>query len=283
MNKIIVLLILTASYLPGCSWVVSSTTGRFAGHVSSAILNQNDPDTVREGAPAYLILIDGLIEDEPENETLLLTGARLYNAYAAVFVKETGRAQILTDKAWAYSRRALCLAHPDHCQQYRQPYADYVDFLAMMDPSDVPVLFGFAASWANWIQTHQDDWNARADIPKVEATLRKVIELDDTYLQGDPYMYLGVLSILLPPALGGKPEQARAYFERAIELSEGRNLMFKVIYAERYGRMMFDRELHDRLLHEVLEADPNEPGLTLMNTIAQDKARKLLAGAVEYF
>ena len=263
--------------------MVSSATGRLAGNISSAILNQNDPETVREGAPAYLILMDGLINDEPEDEVLLLTGARLYDAYAAVFVEETGRAQRLTDKAWEYSRRALCLAHPDHCQQYQQPYAEYVDFLATLDKSDVPVLYAFGASWASWIQAHGEDWNARADIPKVEATMRKVVELDDVYLQGDPYVYLGVLSILLPPALGGKPEQARAYFERAVALSNGRNLMFKVIFAERYGRMMFDRELHDRLLHEVLAVDPNEPGLTLMNTIAQEKARKLLSSADEYF
>ena len=263
--------------------MVSSATGRLAGNISSAILNQNDPETVREGAPAYLILMDGLINDEPEDEVLLLTGARLYDAYAAVFVEETGRAQRLTDKAWEYSRRALCLAHPDHCQQYQQPYAEYVEFLSTLDKSDVPVLYAFGASWANWIQTHGEDWNARADIPKVEATMQKVVELDDVYLQGDPHVYLGVLSILLPPALGGKPEQARAYFERAIALSNGRNLMFKVIFAERYGRMMFDRELHDRLLHEVLAVDPNEPGLTLMNTIAQEKARKLLSSADEYF
>lgn len=272
-----------AALLSGCSWMVSSATGRFTGTISNAILNQNDPDTVREGAPAYLILIDGLIEDEPESEALLLTGARLNNAYAAVFVDETGRAQKLTDKAWSYSRRALCLAHPSQCKQYREPFAEYVNFLAMTDRSDVPVLYSFAASWANWIQAHQEDWNARADIPKVEATFRKVIELDETYLQGEPYEYLGVLSILLPPALGGKPDQARIYFERAIELSNGRNLMFKVVFAEHYGRMMFDRELHDRLLQEVLDADPNEPGRTLMNTIAQDKARKLIAGADDYF
>ena len=51
--------------------MVSSVTGRLAGNISSAILNQNDPETVREGAPAYLILIDGLINEEPEEEAPL--------------------------------------------------------------------------------------------------------------------------------------------------------------------------------------------------------------------
>ena len=59
--------------------------------------------------------------------------------------------------------------------------------------------------------------------------------------------------------------------------------MFQVIFAERYGRMLFDRELHDRLLHRVLDSDPAVPGLTLMNTIAQQKAAALLNSADEYF
>jgi hypothetical protein len=96
-------------------------------------------------------------------------------------------------------------------------------------------------------------------------------------------MYLGVLSIILPPAVGGKPKQARASFEHAIALADERNLMFKVIFAERYGRMLFDQNLHDKLLNEVLEADPVEPGLTLMNSIAQQKAQKLLESSSEYF
>ncbi|MGB0406966.1 MAG: TRAP transporter TatT component family protein, partial [Pseudomonadales bacterium] len=43
------------------------------------------------------------------------------------------------------------------------------------------------------------------------------------------------------------------------------------------------RELHDQVLREVLEADPEAPGLTLANTIAQAQARALLADADNYF
>jgi hypothetical protein len=47
--------------------------------------------------------------------------------------------------------------------------------------------------------------------------------------------------------------------------------------------LTYDRELHDRLLHEVLEADPQVPGLTLTNTLAQRQARVLLESADGYF
>ena len=281
-GRILLLLLITG--LTGCGrMLISSASGQLAGNISSAILNQNDPETVREGAPAYLILLDGLIAGYPEDTRLLLTGTKLYGAYAAVFVEDTDRARLLTTKAWQFSIDALCLEHPDDCHSYRLPYADYLKFLDTMEHSDVPVLFAYGASWAGWIQTHNDDWNARADLPKVEATMRRVIALQEDYLQGEPYMYLGVLSILLPPSLGGKPQQAREYFQRAIALSRGRNLMFQVIYAQRYARMMFDRKLHDKLLHKVLDSDPAAPELTLMNTIARQKAAALLKSADEYF
>jgi hypothetical protein len=41
--------------------------------------------------------------------------------------------------------------------------------------------------------------------------------------------------------------------------------------------------LHDRLLNEVLAADPVKPGLTMLNTLAQREARELLASGADYF
>ena len=59
--------------------------------------------------------------------------------------------------------------------------------------------------------------------------------------------------------------------------------MVKVLFARSYARLVFDRPLHDRLLTEVIDADPEAPGLTLSNTIARSQARNLLADADEYF
>jgi len=87
----------------------------------------------------------------------------------------------------------------------------------------------------------------------------------------------------VPPALGGKPEVARDHFERAITLSKGENLMAKVVYAQQYARMVYDRDLHDRQLTEVLAADPYVPEMVLQNTLAQERARALMASADDYF
>jgi hypothetical protein len=96
-------------------------------------------------------------------------------------------------------------------------------------------------------------------------------------------MYLGVLNSLRPESVGGKPELGRTDFEKATEISGGRNLYAKTLEAEFYARLVFNRELHDKLLNEVLAADPVAPGLTLTNTLAQERAKKLLASGKDYF
>ena len=111
----------------------------------------------------------------------------------------------------------------------------------------------------------------------------KLVAAVPGHQRGAPYTFLGVLNSLRPAALGGDPAQGRAYFERAIELSAGRDLMAKVLFAEHYARLNFDRALHDSLLTEVLEAEPEADGYTLGNLLAQQRAQELLANAGDYF
>ena len=113
--------------------------------------------------------------------------------------------------------------------------------------------------------------------------MAKVAELTPGYEYGGPELYLGVFETLLPPAMGGKPEVGRAHFERAIELSEGKFLPAKVFYAQHYARLVFNRELHDELLNDVMTADAQVDGLTLINLIAKEQASALLESADDYF
>jgi hypothetical protein len=267
----------------GCASLLGAATDRLAENVSRAIVNQDDVATVRDGAPAYLLMLDGLIDGDPESEALLLGGARLYGAYASAFVTDPARAKRLAAKAKEYGTRALCRRGAALCAAAAGPAASFLPLLARLDRDDVPALYGFGAAWAGWIQANADDWSAVAELPKVAAVMQRVVELDEKFDDGAAHLYLGVLDTQLPPALGGKPEQGRAHFERALALSQGRNLMVKVLYAKQYARLVFDRELHDRLLKEVLAADPRVPGLTLNNVLAQEQAKELLASGDQYF
>ncbi len=275
--------VLTSLFSAGCSSIISSATGNLADSLTTAVLEQNDPETVRQGAPAYLLMIDGLIADSPKNVELLLAGAGLYSSYAGAFVDDPDRAARLAEKGKDYGWRALCRSDKRACGSWSAPYDDFDRVINGMGIKRVPVLYGSGAAWATWIQKNTDDWGAIADKARVDAMMQRVVALDETYEDGAAYLYLGILATLLPEAMGGQPEKGRADFERVIELSDGRNLMAKVLLARNYARLVFDRELHDRLCREVIGADPVAPGLTLVNTIAQGEAAALLETSEDYF
>lgn len=277
------LLLVSALPLSGCSYFLSSATSKMTDNLSAAVLDQDDPATVRDGAPAYLIALDGLIEGSPKSERLLLAGAQLYGAYAGAFVDDPERASRLTLRARRYGERALCQRNRPLCEAASGSYDDFVSLLTETDAKDLPALYGLGSAWASWVQANAGDWNAIADLPKLQALMERVVALDDAYEDGSAHLYLGVLFTLRPASLGGKPELGRQHFERAIEISRGRNLMAKVLFASQYARLVFDRPLHDRLLDEVIEADPHAHGFTLSNVLAQEEAALLLAGGDDYF
>ncbi len=275
--------VLLLSWLSGCSWMVRSTTNDFAENLANSILNQSDPETVKEGVPAYLLLIDAMLQGDPNSESLLRTSASLNSSYAGMFSDEPERQKILSQKALDYASKAVCVHEQKACNIQTMQFEPFSKIIEHMSKEDVPTYYVLGTAWAGWIQAHSDDWNAIAQLAQVERIMHRVVELDEGYESGGAHMYLGVIATLLPPAMGGRPEIGREHFERAIALSQGKNLMSKVVYARHYARLVFDRELHDKLIGEVLAADPDVPGFTLINTIAQQQAKQLSASADDYF
>lgn len=276
-------LLLGACLAAACGSVMRRATTQFSDNLTGAILNQDDIETARDGVPAYLLLIDGLIEGDPLNPDILLAGAKLYGAYAGGFVDDSERAQKMAGRAYGYARRALCLREKPLCDVLDAPYDKFDAALQQADAKDIATLYGFAAGWAGKIQVNAGDWNAIADLPKLQALLTRCHAIDPRYDDGGAALYLGVVNSIRPASLGGKPEEGRKWFEQALELSGGKNQMVRVLYAQFYARLVFDQALHDKLLNEVLAADPAAPRLTLINTLAKKKAKALLASGKDFF
>ena len=95
---------------------MSSVTSDMADNLTGAILNQNDLQTVRDGAPAYLLMIDSMIEGDPDNPRLLLSGAKLYASYTTLFIDDEDRAKRLSETSLKYARSALCQEIDSVCQ-----------------------------------------------------------------------------------------------------------------------------------------------------------------------
>ena len=267
----------------GCASLMSSAASGMADNLSVAVLNQNDPETVRDGAPAYLLLLDSFLEGSPDDPDLLASAASLYATYGTVFADEPERAARLTARALSYSTTAICNSYAPSCEWDGMLFEDYQQTLGGLGEKHADVVFAHGLSTLAYIRAHSADYTAIAKLPYSEALFERYLEINHGSDDGTVYSYLGILNTLIPPALGGDPEKGRAHFERAIEISGGTDLSAKVEYANGYGRLMYERELHDRLLTEVLAADPNVPGLTLTNVLAQRQAEDLLASADDYF
>ena len=267
----------------GCASLVGQVTSGLATDLSEAILDSNDPAVVRDGAPAYLIMLDALLRRGADNADLLRAAASLNGAYSTAFVTDEARRKAFADKALDLALRAACVDIAWMCQVRTLGFEDLERRVEAMGARDVPAAYALATAWAGWIEARADDYAAVADLGRVRPIMARVLELDETYDNGGPRLYMGVFETVLPPSVGGRPEVARGHFERVIEIAGGKHLLAKVFFADNYARLVFDRDLHDRLLHEVLETDIRAPGLTLMNAIAQERARELLASADDYF
>ena len=273
----------SALIVVGCASVISSAGSGLAADLSTAIMNQDDPELVRDGAPAYLLLLDSFVTSSPDNEAILSAAAKLYAAYGVVFVDDPNRARKLTMRARSYGQRSLCLADQRACDIWDLAFDEYVAALQVLNEKDVAALYTFAVSWIAYIQAHSEDWSALAKLPQVQATVKRVQEIDPQYEQSNVEHFLAVLFTIRPPALGGDFDAGIAHYRRAISLSGGRDLSIKVDCARYYARTLYDRELHDQLLNEVLSADPVQEGFTLFNTLAQTEAQELLDSADDYF
>lgn len=254
-----------------------------AGNLSTAITNNDDLATVKAGAPAYLLMLDSFIEGDPEDSKMHVAASKLYGAYAGVFVKEEARARRLTQKSLDFALKAMCLKIPKSCKLRKIEFSKFKEIIEQVEKDQIDMLFALGTSWAGWIQNRGGDWNAAAELSRVTTIINQVVKLDEKHESGQAHLYLGVLNTLLPPALGGKPEIGKKHFEKAITLSDGKNLMAKVLYAEKYARLVFNQELHDQLLKQVLETEPRIKGFTLTNMLAHEQAKILLESGKDYF
>ena len=275
------LLCLAAS---ACAPIVSNIAEDLAANLTVAVLNQEDPEIVYQGAPAYLLLLDSLVEGSPNNPSVLSSAASLYASYGGIFADDETRAKILSKRALQYSKHALCISYEVSCYWDDYPFEVYLSAVDSIKPKYSDLILTYSIASLVYIRAHSDDWNAIARLPHVQALLEHYLLIEPNGLNLDSvYMYLGILSTLRPPALGGDFIEGRKYFELAVKFSSEKNLSAKVEYALGYAKPLYDRELHDKLLNEVLLANPVERNYTLLNVLAQKQAKVLLENADDYF
>lgn len=287
MQKSILLCVICLFLLTGClpnkKLTVAATATLLEGVAKSAF-QQSDLKLVREGIPAYLMLMDGMIESVPDNEQLLINAAQTYSSFASAFMEEADPeyAKLLYRKARHYSLRSLEIR--GFKDPARELFDDFKETVNNCGKKDVPYLFWAASSWGNWIKMNLDSMEALAELPRVELMMKKVMELDEGFYYGGPHIFMGIWFASWPKNAGGDLKKAQKHFQRALEMGQGKFLMTYVYYANFYARQTLDKDLFLSTLQKVLDAPVDIlPEATLLNAVARKKAVDLLNHKEEIF
>lgn len=280
---VVAVLLVTGQLLAGCSYFVSNAASSFGENLSGAILNQDDPEIVRAGMPSYILLLDSFLQGEDDNPAILASAATMYASYGSVFSDQPAQAKRLTRRALEYAEQGMCLSYADSCGWRDLPYEEFTASLEGVGLKHSDVLYSYGLAYLAYIRAHSDDWDALAQLPQAEAVMSHYINISDGEAEPSAYNYLGILKSVRPPALGGKQDEAVGHFATAIDLSGGKDLSPRLEMLKGVARMLYDRDMNDRLCTEILTADPYADGYTLTNVLAVEEATELCAEADDYF
>jgi hypothetical protein len=277
------LLILPSACLPNKKLTVGATA-TLLEEVARASSKQSDLRILREGMPAYLMLIDGMIQAWPDNDRLLMAGAQSYSSFASLFVDDHDKeyANSLYTRGKHYALRSLEMR--GFKEPLQRPFDDFKQALKRLGKKDTPYLFWAATCWANWIRLNLDSIEALSELPRVEWMMNRVLEVDEGFYYGGPHLFMGIWFASRPKIAGGDLQMAREHFLKALDLGQGKFLMAYVYYAKYYAQKMMDRELFVSTLQKVLETPAEtSPDLILANTVAKKEAKELLGHVGDYF
>ncbi|HYT77400.1 MAG TPA: TRAP transporter TatT component family protein [Vicinamibacterales bacterium] len=255
---------------------------------SSVYESDNDPEFVRLAAPSTLKTVEMLLSQSPDHPQLLLTACSGFTEYSYGFLhveselkaSDAALAQDLKARAAKmYARaRGYCLRglHLRHAAITPQALAsDPSGVLRVTTKEDVPWLYWTGASWGAELSVATGQLGRIAELATVRALLNRAKSLDEGWDHGAIYEVTIALDGL-PMLLGGSQTSARADFEKAVALSEGKSVFAYVAFAA----TVTDAQEKRRLLQQAVAIDVSTArSRRLMNLIAQRYARALLAAA----
>ncbi|MDY6987610.1 MAG: TRAP transporter TatT component family protein [Thermodesulfobacteriota bacterium] len=286
----------------GCGTIrraaVRNVAGVFSGPSGSNVfVEDNDPELIRDALPFVLKTYEALLAADARNRELYLNAADAFVKYANLFVHEEAqrleevdfkRAQYLQKRASKlylrgrdYALGGLALHYTDFERRLRD---DPRKILHALSSKDVPLLFWAAAGWAGAISTDLDNMSLVADLPMVEAMMRRALALDEDFEDGVIHEFFITYEGSRSEAMGASAKRAMEHFHSAVELTGGAKAWPFVALASSVAVRKQDYRMFEDVLNKALAIDPDtEPKWRLSNTLAQEKAQWLLDRSEELF
>lgn len=277
--KKVLIFIFFGVFLSGCS-IQQLAIRSMAGLMNNGfdVLNEEqDLDLAEKSIASNLKLLEAMLKDDSDNKNLLLLACMGYTSYTIGFVEDISqdRARLFYLRAKEYGMQLL-KKNNDFLKTVDGSPDDFTLSLKTFSKNDIPAIFWTALSWGSYVSISLTDPEALADLPKIEAMMKFVSEIDSSYYYGGSHFFLGALYGSRPNMFGGDPIESKKRFEKCLDINGGKFLMTYVYYARTYAVQIQDREFFNELLTKVDEASIDIlPEARLSNAIAKKKAENL--------
>jgi hypothetical protein len=281
------LFLFTLIFLYSCSLdkFVIRQTSTLLDYGVEALYEETDLILAEQALASNIKLLEGMIKGDPENEHLLMLTSQAIAGYALGFVEDESpeRAKPLYLRARDYAARVL-LKNDFNLTKENILLEEYNQKVKLIEDDNLDAIFWSAFAWAGWINLSLDNPQAFIDLPKVEALMNRVLEIDSTYYHGAGLLFFGSIWGTKPKMLGGDPEKAKHYFDKNLEVTNGNFLLSYVYYAKYYAAKTLNEDLFRKQL-KIVKDTPEDvlPGEQFLNAIAKKKAEFLLSKTEDIF
>jgi predicted anti-sigma-YlaC factor YlaD len=252
--------------------------------------SDDDPELVKTAVPFSLKLMESLLAESPNHQGLLLAASSGFTQYSYAFVQQDAeemedrdvaasiemrnRARRLYLRARDYGLRGLEASHPGFTNKLR---SDSKSAVSLLTKKDVPMTYWAAVSWCAAVGVLKNNTDLIAELPLVEALIDRALVLDEAYDHGAIHSFLITYETVRPEGQGEAAARARSHFEKAVQLSEGKQAGPYVSLAENVAIPAQNRNEFESLLNQALAIDPDaKPEFRLANLLMQHRARWLL-------
>jgi predicted anti-sigma-YlaC factor YlaD len=282
-------------FLVACSLLACSPRSYIVSRMADAsssggevFARDDDPELVRDAIPFALKGMESLLDSRPDHKGLLTALCKGFTQYAAAFVRQDAeeagdlavrregmeRARRLLLRARGYGVRGLSAGREEFAAELRE---NPVGASARVGAEDVPLLYWTGAAGSLALSTSPDDPTMLADLPRIEALMRRALALDERFDAGAVHEFFVAFEGGRPEAMGGSIERARQHMERAMALSGGRKVSPLVTFAETVSVRTQDRKGFLDLLDRALAFDARSaaPEHRMANLVSQRRARWL--------
>ena len=281
-----------------------NTTAKVLVRAQPAMNQESDYELAARAIPATLKTVEGFHVVNPDNRSLTRLLAEGYCQYATGFIEDEWERDKIKNDADAVDEDARRATKVNlRCMNYglellgsdwKKVMAGDIDGVRAKARSagrdQESGLLWTAIGLAGAINFNREDIGLVAQLPKVRILLERLVELDahdqdrDVMYRALPYVALGQMDTALGKALGGHPDKGGQEFQKALDLTGGKFLLAKVLYARYYAVAVQNKKLFEKTLVEVLQTDPAIwPEQRLANEIAHRWARRYLKQEKEWF